>query len=141
MDASKKSPNTPSILLVERDVLVRTPLAAYLRECGYIIIESGTGEEAMLVLQHQQFRVDVLLTEAELPRPLDAFSLVRKARESRPGVRTLMAATPERAAALAGELCDDGPLLAKPYAPERVADRIRQLLASRLRSGQGDGSE
>jgi DNA-binding response OmpR family regulator len=141
MDARKKSPNKPSILLVERDVLVRTPLAAYLRECGYIVIESGSGEEAMLVLQQQQLRVDVLLTDADLPGPLDVFSLVQKARASRADVRTLIAATPERAAALAGKLCDDDPLLSKPYASQRVADRIRQLLAFRGRSDLSDGSE
>lgn len=141
MDASKKSPNRPSILLVERDVLVRTPLAAYLRECGYIVIESGSGEEALLVLQQQQFRVDVLLTDADLPGPLDVFSLVQKARASRAGVRTLIAATPERAAALAGQLCEDGPLLSKPYAPHRIAERIRQLLALRRRSDESESSE
>src|SRR5262249_20814127 len=114
MDASKTSPNGSTVLLAERDVLVRMPLATYLRECGYAVIECGSGEEAMIVLQHQQVRVDVLLTETELPGALDGFSLMQKARECRPGVGTLIASTPERAAALAGKLCAEGPLVSKP---------------------------
>ena len=31
--------NDPCILIVERDLLVRTPLAEYLRECGYLVLE------------------------------------------------------------------------------------------------------
>lgn len=52
MDASKTSPNGPTVLLVERDDLVHTPLAKYLRDCGYAVVESGSGEEAVIVLQH-----------------------------------------------------------------------------------------
>jgi hypothetical protein len=39
-----------------------------------------------------------------------------------------------RSAAIAGELCEAGPLMRKPYSPERVLDRIKQLLAKAGRS-------
>jgi DNA-binding response OmpR family regulator len=133
MPANKSLPD-PAVLLVERDVLVRMPLAAYLRDCGYTVIETGGGEEALTALQQDQYRVDVVLTDAELPGALDGFSLAQWVRKNRPEVSMLIAATPERAAAVAGKLCEEGPMLAKPYAHELVADRIRQLIASRRRS-------
>ena len=36
----------PCILIVEQDVLVRTPLAEYLRECGYLVLEASSAGEA-----------------------------------------------------------------------------------------------
>src|SRR5262245_31300352 len=133
MPANKSLPD-PVVLLVEPDVLVRTQLAAYLRDCEYIVIETGDGEEALAVLQSDQYRVDVVLTDAELEGVPDGFSLAQWVRKNRPEVIMLLAATPERAAAMAGKLCEEGPMLAKPYAHELVADRIRQLFASRRRS-------
>src|SRR5262245_28424068 len=106
---AKKSLPDPAILLVEQDVLVRMPLAAYLRECGYAVIETGGGEEALTVRQQDQCRVDVVLTDAELPGALGGFSLAQWVRKNRPEVSMLIAATPERAAALAGKLCEEGP--------------------------------
>lgn len=37
---------TASVLVVEHDVLVRHPLAKYLRECGYRVVEAITYDEA-----------------------------------------------------------------------------------------------
>jgi hypothetical protein len=36
----------PCILIVEQDVFVRTPLAEYHRECGYLVLEASSAGEA-----------------------------------------------------------------------------------------------
>ena len=131
MPPNKKS--SDAILLVEPDVLIRTTLGAYLRDCGYVVIEVGDGTEAIAVLKHYQYAIKAMLTDAKLPGTVDGFSLAQWARNNHPDVKTLIAASPEKAAGIAGNLCDAGPLLSKPYAPEIVADRIRQLLAVRSR--------
>lgn len=41
--------------------------------------------------------------------------------------------SPVRAAEAAADLCDDGPMVEKPYEPQIVVDRIRRLLAARPR--------
>ena len=38
-----------TILVVEDDVLVRMPIAQYLRDCGYRVIEAVSADEAMAV--------------------------------------------------------------------------------------------
>ena len=110
------------------------PLATYLRECGYTVIETGGGEEALTVLQQDQYRIDVVLTDAELPGALDGFSLAQWVRKNRPEVSMLIAATPERAAAVAGEIVRGRSNARQALRDELVADRIRQLLGSRRRS-------
>jgi hypothetical protein len=46
-------------------------------------------------------------------------------------VDIVLAGTPESAAHAAGELCEQGPHLMKPYEPKVVLDRLKGLLAAR----------
>jgi len=39
-----------TILLVEDEILTRTVIAEYLRECGYKVIEAASADEAIVVL-------------------------------------------------------------------------------------------
>lgn len=121
------------ILLVESDVLVRNPLAEYLRDCGFRVLEAAGAGEARRLLAEGAQPVDVVLADADAP---GAFALARWIREGFPAIRLVMAGSPAIAAEKAGELCEDGPLLAKPYDPQIVLDRIRRLLAARDRAGE-----
>ena len=125
---------TPVVLLSEGDVLVRMPLAAYLRECGFRVIEVSDSDEAMTVLQRSDVNVDVMFADAELSGSLDGFGLAQWVRQNCPTVQIALAGTPDKAAAKAGDLCEDGPHLTKPYDPQILEKRIRQLLAARERA-------
>ena len=46
-----QSADSVTVVLVESDALVRMPLAIYLRECGYRVIECANGDEAVSVQQ------------------------------------------------------------------------------------------
>ena len=50
-------PNLQKILFVEDEVLVRMPIAQYLRDCGYRVIEAANAEEAMTVLMQKETAV------------------------------------------------------------------------------------
>ncbi len=117
---------SPRILIVERDVLVRHPLAEYLRECGYRVAEAMNTAEAQLLLDRGDFAVDIVLAEGET-----GFELASWARANHPKVEMLLAGTVQRATEKAGELCQDGPALATPYDHQLVLDRIRRMTAAR----------
>jgi DNA-binding response OmpR family regulator len=131
-----KSP-AEMVLLVEDEVLIRFMLADYLRECGYRVVEAATTDEALLVLEQPDVKVDVLLTDVEMPGQMDGFGLAKWTRANRPDVVVLVAGSISRAAHAASDLCDEGPLLTKPYEPQVVVDRIKRLLASRGRKQRG----
>ncbi len=122
-----------TVLVVEDDVLIRSVIAAYLRDCGYRVIEAAGADEAMVVLERGEARVDVLFTDVEMPGEVDGFALARWVRDRRPDVEVVMGGTPGRAADAAADLCEEGPHQAKPYEPSVVLDRIRRLLARRQR--------
>jgi CheY-like chemotaxis protein len=123
----------PVILVVEDEVLVRLVISEYLRHCGYRVIEAASGAEAMLVLEQADVGVEIVLSDVEMPGEMDGFALAHWVRKNRPGIEVILAGTPSRAAEAAGSLCESGPHLSKPYEPQAVLDRIRNLMGKRSR--------
>lgn len=118
-----------TILVVEDDVLIRMPIASYLRECGYRVVEAADADEALTVLAVTEIEIDVVFAAAELSGSMDGFSLCQWVQKNLPGTKTMLAGTPKRAAEVAGELCDEG--YQQPYGSELVEHVIRRLLATR----------
>lgn len=129
MEAEKRP---QSLLIADGDALVRHTLAEYLRNCGYRVIEAASFEEAVSLLERPDHsaELDVVLSDVELPGG-NGFVLRAWVRENRPGVKVVLAGNVAAAARAAGDLCEDGPHLARPYDTQLVLDRIRRLLASR----------
>jgi DNA-binding NtrC family response regulator len=119
-----------TILVVEDDVLVRMPIAQYLRDCGYKVIEAFNADEAMQVLLHRETVVHVVFSDIEMPGAIDGFGLAKWIRERRPGLDVLLAGTLPRAVESAKELCEQAPV-PKPYEAQTVHNHIRRLLATR----------
>ena len=57
------------ILIVEQDLLVRTRLAEYLRECGYLVLEASSAGDARTLLEDGSRRVDIVLAEVKSGEP------------------------------------------------------------------------
>ncbi len=93
------------------------------------MIEAASGEEALTVLKDSDLSIDVTLSEVQLRGEIDGFQLAAWIRNRRPQIGVILAGTPTRAAKSAGDLCEDGPLMRKPYDPQLVVDRIKRLLS------------
>src|SRR3954471_22630070 len=118
------------ILVVDDEVLVRMAIAAYLRDCGYKVIEAASADEAVAVLQHRDTHVDIVLSDIEMPGSMDGFGLSRWTRAERPDLHVVLAGTVPKAVDVAAALCDSS-AVPKPYDPQLVHQRIRRLLSGR----------
>jgi CheY-like chemotaxis protein len=118
----------PTILVVEDDVLVRSIVAAYLRECGFDVIEANGADEAVRVLQ-AEVRVDIVFSDIQMPGSMDGFGLAQWVRRERPWLKVILTSGAARTAREAGDLCESGPILAKPYDHAELERHIRALLA------------
>jgi DNA-binding response OmpR family regulator len=117
------------ILIVEADLLVRHPLAEYLRECGYRVVEAGDGAEARVLLEHDALPIDIVLAEGAA-----GLELATWIRAKHPDVQLILVGSVTRATEKAGELCEEGPDVTKPYEHKLVLERIRRLTAARERA-------
>lgn len=119
------------VLLVEGDIVVRHPLAEYLRECGFKVLEASTGDEAMQLLSTPALAIDVVL--ADMTTAGSGFALRQWIVAQSIPVDIVVAGSLESAVDKAGNLCNDGPALAKPWDHHLVLDHIRRALAKRIR--------
>ncbi len=122
---------TSVLLMVEADILIRTPIASYLRDCGFTVLEASSGNEALLLLQHAGPAIDLVLAAVDLDGEMNGFDVAHWVRAHLPTTGVLLAGSVSKAAHIAAGLCDQGPYLDRPYDPQIVIERIRRLLASR----------
>jgi DNA-binding response OmpR family regulator len=118
----------PTVLVVENDVIIRMAVSAYLRECGFKIIEASSADEAKRVLE-ADIAVDLVFCEVNIPGAMDGFGLATWIRRGRSRIKIILTSGVKRAAKEAGDLCEHGPILAKPYDHRELERHIRLLLA------------
>ncbi|MER8567044.1 response regulator [Mesorhizobium sp. M0924] len=114
-------------MVVDGDVITRIVIADYLRNCGYRVVEARDADEARAALNYDSFSIDVILCDVGLPGEMNGFQLRQWVRDNKPGIKVVLSGAVERAASDAGELCEQGPHLAKPYDPATVVEHIRRL--------------
>jgi CheY-like chemotaxis protein len=104
---------------------VRDVARAVLDRLGYRVLAAANGEEALALVARHPGPVDLLLTDVVLPGP-GGPEVAAAVRARRPACRVLfMSGYPENlAAGLAGV-----PFLPKPFSPETLARKIREVLA------------
>ena len=108
--------------------MIRTVVAAYLRECGFDVVEAGSADEAIRVLE-ADINVDIVFSDVNMPGSMDGFGLAQWLRRERPGLKIILTSGVARTAKEAGDLCEHGPMLAKPYDHAELERHIRTLLA------------
>ena len=126
-DAKTQTPVPAVLLLFDRDVLIRTALAEYLRRCGYTVMEVGSVREAEAVLVSEH-HVDLAFLDIG-EDSAEGFGLAQTIRKQRPHLKVMIASGVASAAAEAGDLCERGPMLAKPYDHRLLEGHIRRLLS------------
>ena len=120
------------VLIVESDILVRQPLADYLRECGYKVVEAVDAAETRRLVREGKFQIEVVLADVDAGQE-NGFALAQWVRRNHPDIDVVLAGTIEKATEQAGTLCEEGPMLTKPYEHQLVLNRIKQSIAGRER--------
>lgn len=116
-----------TILVVSADVTTRSATADYLRHCGYRVIEAKDALAAQEAVGHSGFYVDTILSDVDLPGGTNGFQLAAWVRQNREDIKVVLSSAVERTAKAAGDLCQDGPRIAKPYDLAILLARIRRL--------------
>lgn len=114
-----------TVLLVEDDLAIRTPLSMYLENSGYAVVGIGNGLEAMPYLRTHG--ADLAILDINLPG-MDGLSLCREIREEFPlPVIMLTARNSEEDKLTAFEAGADD-YVPKPFSPRELVARVGTVL-------------
>jgi DNA-binding NtrC family response regulator len=113
---------TPTVLLVEDEVLIRLMVADELRGQGLQVLEASNADEAIAILE-SSLPVHLLFTDV-MPGPIDGIALAKLAQARFPQLKLIIASSRQlegtpRAAAF----------LRKPYDLGRMVEEVERLLA------------
>jgi CheY-like chemotaxis protein len=117
-----------TILLVEDEDGVRELAREVLQGHGYTVIEARDGESALQIVEQRRERLHLLLTDVVMPK-MGGRELARRLISRHPDVKVLyMSGYPDDALGEHGVLEPGAVLLQKPFTPQGMADKVRQVL-------------
>jgi PAS domain S-box-containing protein len=119
---------TETILLVEDQERVRAVAYAILRRSGYRVIVAQSAGDALVVCEQHPGKIDLLLTDVVMPQ-LSGTELAKRVAQMRPETKVLYTSgytddSVVRHGVLDGEVA----FLQKPFTPESLAGRVREVL-------------
>jgi CheY-like chemotaxis protein len=122
------------VLVVEDDAVIRDIVVTILGMAGHRVFEAGDGEQAFDVAAGVEGGLDLLVTDIQLPGPLDGVTLSRVLVERYAGLAVVY---------MSGELTVDSPpprggvenacLLAKPFRRDGLMEAVSIALEARAR--------
>jgi len=117
-----------TILLVEDEDPVRLFSARALRGKGYKVVEMRTGEAAVEYLETEEEPLHLLITDMMMPG-IDGATLIRIAREHRPGLKVICISGYTEDA-LRRRIPSDAStqFLAKPFGLKQLAELVKRML-------------
>jgi CheY-like chemotaxis protein len=119
-----------TILLVEDEQAVRTLAARALREQGYRVLSAEHGRAALVHLESEP-DIDLLISDVVMPE-MGGVDLAERTRGMRPGLPILLISGYTDSDSLRRGISDSGlPFLQKPFSPESLLRRVRELLDAR----------
>ncbi|MFT8586752.1 ATP-binding protein [Acetobacter papayae] len=120
------------VLVVEDDAVIRDIVVTILGMAGHRVFEAGDGEQAFDVAAGVEGGLDLLVSDIQLPGPLDGVTLSRVLVERYPGLAVVY---------MSGELTADSPpprggvetacLLAKPFRRDGLMEAVSIALEAR----------
>ena len=116
------------ILVVEDEVLLRSMVAEFLRDAGFVVIEAANAIEAGAVIAART-KVHIVFSDIQMPGDFDGIKLADWISARCPDVHVLLtsgALSPHTESGIAGRQ-----FVSKPYALHELERRLRGLLAGR----------
>lgn len=121
---------TETILVVEDQPQVAEVICSILRAFGYDVLKASNGDEALKLAETHGGTVDLLLTDVMMPG-MDGLELATRMRDIRPTPILFMSgyAGSMKAGHVSGVA-----YIQKPFSPEALARKVREVLAEGERS-------
>ena len=118
---------------MEDELDLRYLVRSLLEDSGYRVLEAEHGKEAVKVWNEHRGKIDLLLTDMQMPEGLSGIDLAGKFRAENPGLKVIFSSGYSvelfRQQEIHG-LREGLNFLPKPYQPETLTKAVRECLAS-----------
>jgi len=129
-----------TILIVEDEGMVRSLASRGLREHGYTVIEARHGADALQQLEQRGSAVDLVISDVVMPE-MGGRELGRRLAQLQPAMPVLFMSGYTGEDMIQRGLLDPGvPFQQKPFAPESLARKVREMLDARPSTAPRDGA-
>jgi signal transduction histidine kinase/ActR/RegA family two-component response regulator len=119
-----------TILVVEDDDAVRRMTREFLKIGGYTVLEARGGADAIEFMERREQPIDLVLTDVLMPG-MKGRELVERLSKLRAGIKVLyMSAYTEDAAINIGVLSPGTAFIEKPFSPDDLANKVREVLSA-----------
>lgn len=127
-DSVKVTKGSETILLVEDEEMLRKLGRHILKGHGYHILEAANGHEAIAIAAKHEGPIDLLLTDVIMPG-MNGREVATRLLETRRLLRVLfMSGYTDDAIVHQGVLDESANFLQKPFSPDGLARRVREVL-------------
>jgi CheY-like chemotaxis protein len=116
-----------TVLVVEDEMMVRMPIAEYLRDCGYNVLEAADAAEAIARMDAEG-PVSLVFTDVRMPGKMDGFGLAEWFQSHYPNVPVLLTSGYNGGRPFPAASRTRGGFIEKPYSQTQVARRIAAIL-------------
>ena len=119
---------TETILLTEDDEMVRAMASRFLSTLGYRVLLASNGKKALAICEQYAEPIQLLITDVVMPE-MGGPDLVEHLATLRPEIRILiMSGYADKANVRQQVLDDETPFIQKPFAPQDLARKVREIL-------------
>jgi signal transduction histidine kinase/CheY-like chemotaxis protein len=125
-----------TILVVEDSNDVLDLAREHLTALGYNVLTARDADEALIVFDRVEGRIDLLFTDLVMPGSMNGLALADAVRERLPGIGVLLTTGYNDDLLTAGKASAGADVLGKPYRRSELADRIGAALNGRGRERQ-----
>jgi nitrogen-specific signal transduction histidine kinase/ActR/RegA family two-component response regulator/HAMP domain-containing protein len=124
-----------TILVVEDEQVLRDMARLILQDCGYRVLEAGSGAEALQVWERQADIVDLVLTDMVMPGGMSGRELAVRLLASRPRLKIIFTSGYDVEETNAGFFhCGGAGFLQKPYTRDDLVKALRETLDNQTRN-------
>lgn len=113
------------ILIVEDEFLIRMLAADVAMDQGYGVLEAGSSEEAMAILERDP-NIGLVFTDIDMPGACDGLALAGLIRRFWPAIQVVV--TSGKVIPPDNDMPDDVMFVAKPYRPQDLANIFVEAL-------------
>lgn len=129
-DAEEDLSGTETILLVEDEDIVRHLVYEILTSNGYKVLVAGTGAAAIEIAENYTKEIHLLLTDVIMPK-MGGTELQKTLSAFKPDIKVLfMSGYTDDAISQSGVLNTGTAFIEKPFTPDKLARKVRELLSA-----------